>query len=233
MAAQSVVRRGYEDPIETYSSNVMGTVHLLEALRQLGGHASWSTSRVTSAMQTASGSGDIGRTSRWAATILTQIRRACAELVTTAYRDSYFLRWFGASCIAVASAERVTSSAAAIGPRSTDSGPREGIPGRPALPHPQSFRDSAMAVRPGALARISHACRATCGGRLAFCIGLEFRPGRNGCEAGVLDCRQVGNRGGMAASWVSDEAPIPGKLIFSNWTCPRRGPSSAGSQSCR
>ena len=36
MAAQSVVRRGYEDPIETYSSNVMGTVHLLEALRQLG-----------------------------------------------------------------------------------------------------------------------------------------------------------------------------------------------------
>jgi CDP-glucose 4,6-dehydratase len=35
MAAQTVVRRGYEDPIETYSSNVMGTVHLLEALRQL------------------------------------------------------------------------------------------------------------------------------------------------------------------------------------------------------
>lgn len=36
MAAQSVVRRGYEDPVETYSSNVMGTVHLLEAVRQLG-----------------------------------------------------------------------------------------------------------------------------------------------------------------------------------------------------
>src|SRR5262252_1894413 len=35
MAAQSVVRRGYEDPIDTYSTNVMGTVHLLEALRQL------------------------------------------------------------------------------------------------------------------------------------------------------------------------------------------------------
>ena len=35
MAAQSVVRRAYEDPVETYSSNVMGTVHLLEALRQL------------------------------------------------------------------------------------------------------------------------------------------------------------------------------------------------------
>src|ERR1700730_720947 len=35
MAAQSVVRRGYEDPIETYSSNVMGTLNVLEAIRQL------------------------------------------------------------------------------------------------------------------------------------------------------------------------------------------------------
>ena len=31
MAAQSVVRRSYEDPIETYSSNVMGTLHVFEA----------------------------------------------------------------------------------------------------------------------------------------------------------------------------------------------------------
>ena len=35
MAAQSVVRQGYADPVGTYSSNVMGTVHVLEALRQL------------------------------------------------------------------------------------------------------------------------------------------------------------------------------------------------------
>src|SRR5712671_2101362 len=36
MAAHTVVGRGYEDPIETYSTNVMGTVNLFEALRQLG-----------------------------------------------------------------------------------------------------------------------------------------------------------------------------------------------------
>jgi CDP-glucose 4,6-dehydratase len=90
MAAQSVVRRGYEDPIETYSSNVMGTVHLFEALRQLkhpcvavnvtsdkcyenreflwgyrenepmGGHDPYSNSK------------------------------GCAELVTSAFRDSFF-----------------------------------------------------------------------------------------------------------------------------------------------
>ncbi|HEV2700310.1 MAG TPA: CDP-glucose 4,6-dehydratase [Steroidobacteraceae bacterium] len=36
MAAQSLVRRSYEQPIETYATNVMGTVHVLEAARQAG-----------------------------------------------------------------------------------------------------------------------------------------------------------------------------------------------------
>ena len=33
MAAQALVRKSYKDPIETYSTNVMGTVNLLEAAR--------------------------------------------------------------------------------------------------------------------------------------------------------------------------------------------------------
>ncbi len=33
MAAQSLVRKSYKEPIETYNINVMGTVHLLEACR--------------------------------------------------------------------------------------------------------------------------------------------------------------------------------------------------------
>jgi CDP-glucose 4,6-dehydratase len=36
MAAQPLVRRSYDHPIETYATNVMGTVHLLEAARQVG-----------------------------------------------------------------------------------------------------------------------------------------------------------------------------------------------------
>lgn len=34
MAAQPLVRRSYADPIETYATNFMGTVHLLESLRE-------------------------------------------------------------------------------------------------------------------------------------------------------------------------------------------------------
>lgn len=37
MAAQPLVRASYKDPIETYSTNVMGTVNLFEAIRQTTG----------------------------------------------------------------------------------------------------------------------------------------------------------------------------------------------------
>jgi len=35
LAAQPLVRASYRDPVDTYSTNVMGTVHVLEALREL------------------------------------------------------------------------------------------------------------------------------------------------------------------------------------------------------
>ncbi|MEP7007835.1 MAG: CDP-glucose 4,6-dehydratase [Sphingomonas bacterium] len=36
LAAQSLVRYSYDHPVETYATNVMGTVHLLEAVRRIG-----------------------------------------------------------------------------------------------------------------------------------------------------------------------------------------------------
>ncbi|MCJ2006885.1 CDP-glucose 4,6-dehydratase [Methylobacterium sp. J-092] len=36
LAAQSLVRRSYADPVETYATNVMGTVHVLESARRRG-----------------------------------------------------------------------------------------------------------------------------------------------------------------------------------------------------
>lgn len=90
LAAQSLVRLSYEQPVETYATNVMGTVHLLDAVRRvpavravvvvtsdkcyenherdrgyreddaLGGHDPYSSSK------------------------------GCAELVTAAYRRSFF-----------------------------------------------------------------------------------------------------------------------------------------------
>jgi CDP-glucose 4,6-dehydratase len=100
MAAQPLVRQSYAEPVETYATNVMGTVHVLESARHtlsvkaivvittdkcyenkewawgyrenepMGGHDPYSNSK------------------------------GCAELVTSAYRNSFMLK----SGIAVASA---------------------------------------------------------------------------------------------------------------------------------
>ncbi len=37
LAAQPLVRESYRDPLGTYASNVMGTLHVLEAIRKVGG----------------------------------------------------------------------------------------------------------------------------------------------------------------------------------------------------
>jgi CDP-glucose 4,6-dehydratase len=90
LAAQSLVRKSYSDPVETFRTNILGTVNVLEAVRQcptakavvivtsdkcyanrewlwgyreyepMGGHDPYSSSK------------------------------GCAELVTAAYRSSYF-----------------------------------------------------------------------------------------------------------------------------------------------
>jgi CDP-glucose 4,6-dehydratase len=90
MAAQSVVRRGYDDPIETYSSNVMGTVHLFEAVRQLG--------RPCVIVNVTSDKCYANREWVWGYREDEAMggrdpysnSKGCAELVTTAYRESYF-----------------------------------------------------------------------------------------------------------------------------------------------
>jgi CDP-glucose 4,6-dehydratase len=38
LAAQALVRRSYEDPLETWQTNVLGTLYVLEALRKLDKH---------------------------------------------------------------------------------------------------------------------------------------------------------------------------------------------------
>ncbi|MHB8782649.1 MAG: CDP-glucose 4,6-dehydratase [Desulfobacteria bacterium] len=110
LAAQPLVRESYRDPVNTYSTNVMGTVNLLEAVRvcdsvravvnvttdkcyenrewpwgyreneALGGHDPYSSSK------------------------------ACSELVTSAYRRSFFTAQAGSTrgaCIASARAGNV------------------------------------------------------------------------------------------------------------------------------
>jgi CDP-glucose 4,6-dehydratase len=90
MAAQALVRRSYVDPVETYSINVMGTVHLLEAVRQ--------TPSVRAVVNVTTDKCYENKDWVWSYRENDPMggfdpyssSKGCAELVTAAYRNSFF-----------------------------------------------------------------------------------------------------------------------------------------------
>jgi CDP-glucose 4,6-dehydratase len=104
LAAQPLVRLSYEQPIETYATNVMGTVHLLEAIRRAG--------TVRAVVNVTSDKCYLNREWQWGYRENEPMggndpyssSKGCAELVTSAYRDSFFGKSDGRSGTALASA---------------------------------------------------------------------------------------------------------------------------------
>jgi CDP-glucose 4,6-dehydratase len=90
MAAQSVVRRGYEDPVETYSSNVMGTVHILEAIRQLASPCVVVIVTSDKCYRNREWVWGYRENEPMGGRDPYSSSKGCAELVTTAYRESFF-----------------------------------------------------------------------------------------------------------------------------------------------
>jgi CDP-glucose 4,6-dehydratase len=90
MAAQPLVRYSYENPVETYATNVMGTVHLLEAVRNcpsVRGVVSVTSDKCYENKEWAWGYREnepMGGYDPYSNS------KGCAELVTSAYRSSYF-----------------------------------------------------------------------------------------------------------------------------------------------
>ena len=90
MAAQPLVRRSYVDPVETYSTNVMGTVHLLEAVRHtpsVRAVVNVTTDKCYENKEWVWGYREnepMGGFDPYSSS------KGCAELVTAAYRNSFF-----------------------------------------------------------------------------------------------------------------------------------------------
>ena len=90
LAAQSLVRSSYLDPVETYSTNVMGTVNVLEAVRHCPGVRS--VVIVTSDKCYENREWDRGYREGDAMGGYDPYSnsKGCAELVTSAFRNSFF-----------------------------------------------------------------------------------------------------------------------------------------------
>ncbi|SRR5437867_1881161 len=104
MAAQSVVRYSYDNPIETYSTNVLGTVNLLEAVRQLGGPCVVVNVTSDKCYENREWVWGYRENEPMGGHEPYSNSKACAELVTSAFRDSYFrAKDFDVHRVAVAS----------------------------------------------------------------------------------------------------------------------------------
>lgn len=89
LAAQAIVRSGFDDPIGTYVTNVIGTLHLLDALRSTGGGAA--TVIVTS--DKVYENAGIGRafveTDRLGGADPYSSSKACTEMAVAAWRSAF------------------------------------------------------------------------------------------------------------------------------------------------
>lgn len=105
MAAQSLVRESYKNPAETYSTNVMGTVNLFDAVRK--------SKTVKAVINVTTDKCYENREWHWGYRENEPLggydpysnSKACSELVTSAYRSSFFnQKDYAAHGVAVASA---------------------------------------------------------------------------------------------------------------------------------
>ncbi len=90
MAAQPLVRRSYANPIETYSTNVMGTVHVLDAVRRVPSVGAVVIITSDKCYQNHERLLGYCEDDRLGGFDPYSNSKACAELVTASYRSSYF-----------------------------------------------------------------------------------------------------------------------------------------------
>lgn len=92
MAAQSLVRLSYDTPVETYATNVMGTVHLLEAVRQTPGVKAVVNVTTDKCYENKEWVWGYRENEPMGGFDPYSNSKGCSELVSAAYRSSFFNR---------------------------------------------------------------------------------------------------------------------------------------------
>lgn len=90
MAAQPLVRYSYNNPVETYATNVMGTVHLLETMRTLGCVRAAVVVTTDKCYENKEWAWGYRENEPMGGHDPYSNSKGCAELVISAYRQSFF-----------------------------------------------------------------------------------------------------------------------------------------------
>ena len=212
MAAQSLVRRSFAEPRETYETNVMGTVNVLDAVRVNG-------AGVRALVNVTSDKCYENREWEWGYREEEPMgghdpyssSKGCAELVTGAFRRSFFsdrseIGQHGAR-LASARAGNVIGGGdwgedrLAARPHARGAGRRGGARAQPQLDPPVAARAQPAERLPGARPGAVGFARAR--------LRLELRAAGGGRAPGRLDRRAGGELWPQELRWTLDDGPHP------------------------
>jgi len=212
LAAQPIVRQSYGDPVGTFSTNVLGTVHLLEAVRRHGETRAvvvvtsdkcyenrewyWSYREKSS----------LGGRDPYSAS------KACAELVTRAYRESFFepgQRTF----VATARAGNVIGGGDWADDRLVPDTIRALIEGRPVeLRYPNAIRPWQHVLDP--LAGYLQLAERLHEDGEPYAESWNFSPREDDARAVGWLVERLQSAWGVAPSWQPQEGPRPHEHIY-------------------
>ena len=208
MAAQSLVRPSYDDPAATYSTNVMGTVNVLEAARSVTGLQAVIVVTSDKCYESSEGQRFHRENDRLGGHDPYSNSKACAELVTAAYRDSFFGGKPGAAAIASARAGNVIGGGDWAADRLIPDAIRAFCSGQPVrLRYPRATRPWQHLLDPlqGYLLLAERLCSNVSGCTEPW----NFGPASNNVTTVAEVVETLAGKWGGGASWELDTAGNP------------------------
>ena len=211
LAAQPLVRQSYADPVETYATNVMGTVHLLEAVRATPGVRAVVNVTTDKCYENREWPWGYREDEAMGGHDPYSSSKGCAELVSSAYRRSFFQQ--GGPALATARAGNVIGGGDWATDRLVPDILRAFERGEPVvIRNPQATRPWQHVLEPLSgylvLAQRLHAEGA------AFAEGWNFGP----CDEDARPVRwiveQLAERWGQGARWQLDGGAHPHEAHF-------------------
>ncbi len=206
MAAQSLVRYSYAHPLETYATNVMGTAHVLDAVRHAGGVKAVVSVTSDKCYENRERDEPYREDEAMGGHDPYSNSKGCAELVTAAYRNSYFSD--GAVAVASARAGNVIGGGDWAADRLIPDMVRAFEAGRPVLIRsPRSIRPWQHVLEPlnGYLTLAERLYEQGAG----YTEGWNFGPQDSDMKPVEYIVERLTSLWGEGASWHRDTAPQP------------------------
>lgn len=208
MAAQSLVRPSYDDPVSTYATNVLGTVNMLEAARSVAGLRAVIIVTSDKCYENAEDGRPYRESDRLGGRDPYSNSKAAAELATAAYRDSFFAGKPGAPAVATARAGNVIGGGDWAADRLIPDTIRAFCTGRPVrLRYPQSTRPWQHVLDP--LHGYLLLAEKLCAGAADYSEAWNFGPAHHGAMTVVKIVEAVAEKWGGSAAWETDKASNP------------------------